>query len=370
MDNNTKDKNHHSGCVDDLLRTEVLDRFDRAAFEREGYWIWKGILTEQGRLQWTASLQRIQQMNDEIVMDTDWAAIDFKGRGLRAPEPEKITKEFLASCRGGSEQMRFMPPGLRDYMYHHGLLGPGPALVTRGYESQGIMPEYFPGAYDDFILDATTSHPQMMRLFKHLLGERFLLDHCLTLNRTPGSSGRRWHAHQYREGQYEIEDPIGTGNAVTAEYLKQQCVRTLCYPEGATVEHGGQLSVIPGAHLYRIPFKWNSVRTDTDNDMKASWLKNKIHPATGRPLEILPLDLPPGSMVSFPHHMPHHVTPCLPDTSTRWGLLMALRTPDPNAAPARWNMGSPTHWVERMIATEQHPNFARQVFEADNPEAL
>ena len=26
----------------DLLRTEVLAAFDRASFEREGYWVWEG----------------------------------------------------------------------------------------------------------------------------------------------------------------------------------------------------------------------------------------------------------------------------------------------------------------------------------------
>ena len=65
------------------------------------------------------------------------------------PTPEEITPEFLATCCGGSEQM---PPFLRSWaatMRVHGLLGPGPALATRRFESQGVMPEYFPGAYDD-----------------------------------------------------------------------------------------------------------------------------------------------------------------------------------------------------------------------------
>ena len=32
--------------VDDLLRSEVLQAFDRATFERDGYWVWEGILTD------------------------------------------------------------------------------------------------------------------------------------------------------------------------------------------------------------------------------------------------------------------------------------------------------------------------------------
>ena len=55
----------------DLLRPEVLRAFDRTSFERDGYWVWEGVLTDAGRKQWTASLQTLQQMSDDMVMDTD-----------------------------------------------------------------------------------------------------------------------------------------------------------------------------------------------------------------------------------------------------------------------------------------------------------
>ena len=355
--------------VDGLLRPEVLAAFDRKTFERDGYWVWEGILTDAGRKQWTASLQKLQQMNDDILMHTDWAAIDFAARGLKPPLPEQIAPEFLAACCGGSEQM----PGflrtaeLRQYMHNHGLFGPGPALVTRGYESQGVMPEYFPAGYDDFIMDVTTAHPQMMKLFTKLFGDRFILDHCLMLNRTPGSRGRRWHAHQYREGQYEVEDPIGTGHALTTEFLQRQCIRTLCYPEGATIDNGGEFGIIPGAHLYRIPYKWSTERPDDDAAMKAGWLKGKTHAVTGKPLEIVHLSIRPGSIVSFVHHMAHHVGHRKPRTPTRWGLLMAYRTPDPEASPAMWTNGIPAHWVKRTAAQGKLSAAVRRVFEADNP---
>lgn len=366
-DNQQTDDVAPASRVHDLLRPEVLAAFDRKAFERDGYWVWEGILTDAGCKQWAASLQKLQKMNDSIVMDTDWAAIDFAGRGLAPPLSERITSEFKVTCCGGSEQMSFMSPETRRYMHDHGIFGPGPALVTRGFESQGVMPEYFPGAYDDFILDVTTAHPQMMTLFTKLFGDRFLLDHCIMLNRPPGSSGRRWHAHQYREGQHEVEDPIGTGKAVTPEFLQQQCIRTLCYPEGATIADGGEFAVIPGAHLYRIPFKWNIKRFDDDADMQAGWLKGKTHVITGKPLEIVHLSLPLGSMVSFVHHMPHYVAPRQPDAPTRWGLLMACRTPDPAASPAQWTSGVPAHWAERQAAAGKLSLAARRVFEADNP---
>ncbi len=362
---------HHSTPtvrVANLLRQDVLNAFDRTAFEREGYWIWEGILTDAGRRQWTDSLRKLQELNDRVLVDTDWGAIDFESRGLPPPPPDQITAEFLNSCCGGSERM----PGFlrtaecRGYMHDHGLFGPSPALVTRGFESQGVMPEYFPFGYDEFILDLITAHPQMMELFGKLLGDRFVIDHCFALNRTSGS-GRTWHAHQYRAGQYEVEDPIGTGKAVTPEFLQQQCIRTLCYPEGASLKDRGELAVIPGAHLYRIPFMWNTSRPDDDASMQAGWLKGKTHAVRGEPLEIVHLSMPPGSMVSFVHHMPHHVGYRAPGAPTRWGLLMAYRTPDPEASPAKWSEGVPRHWVERFEAAGMLSSEARQVFEGDVP---
>ena len=73
--------------------------------------------------------------------------------------------------------------------------------------------------------------------------------------------------------------------------------------------------------------------------MRSGWLKGKTHPITGEPLEIVHLSLPPGSMVSFVHHMPHYVGRRKPGSKMRWGLLMAFRTPDPEATPAKWSNG-------------------------------
>ena len=98
--------------VDDLLRPEVLQAFDRATFERDGYWVWEGILTDAARKQWTASLQKLQQMNDAILMDTEWSAIDFEARGFPPPLPKQITPEFWQravavqnKCRVSSEPL-------------------------------------------------------------------------------------------------------------------------------------------------------------------------------------------------------------------------------------------------------------------------
>ena len=332
-----------------MLKPEVLAAFDRAMFEREGYWVWEGVLTELGRIQWVQSLRQLQAMNDVVVLATNWAAIDFARHGLVAPDPDTITFEALASYCGGSEQMRFQQPGLRDFMYKEGLFDR--ALATEGIDWQGMMPEYFPLAYDGFILDVATSHPQMMELLTKVLGAGFLLDHMLMLNRVAGSTGRRWHGHPYRQGQHETQDPTMGGTSSSTEFLQNQCVRTLCYPEGmGHTDGGGELSVVPGAHHYRTPYLWDQRRTEYDDDFAKGWLGDKVHAYTGEPLQIKRLDLPPGSMVSFVHHMPHHVAHRNADAPTRWGLLMAYRTRDPQEAPSQWNEGTPVHWAERELA--------------------
>jgi len=305
-------------------------------------------------------------MNDAVVVGSNWARIDYANRGLTAPDAATITPAALTSYCGGSEQMRFQPPGLRDFMYAHGLFDDG--MATGDSEWQGMMPEYFPLAYDDFILDVATCHPQMMDLLTRVLGEGFLIDHVLMLNRTPGSKGRRWHGHPYRQGQYETEDPAAGGTLASLEFLANQCVRTLCYPEGmAQNDGGGELSVVPGAHLYQTPYLWDKNRTEYDDGFAAGWLQGKRHAFTGEPLRIERLNLAPGSMVSFVHHMPHHVGHRDLDVPTRWGLLMAYRTRDRHEGPARWNEGTPAHWAERMLAAGGLTPVMQRVFEGDTP---
>lgn len=364
----SNDDKTSAGAIPDLLRPEVLDAFDRETFERDGYWVWEGVVTDAGCKQWKANLKELQRLNDAILMDTDWAAIDFEGLGLAPPPPEQITPQFLESCCGGSEKMPpFLRAEARKYMHQYGLNGPGPALIAHGFDSVGVMPEYFPPGYNNFVLDVITTHPQMMELFRKVLGDRFLLDHCLLLNRAPGTKGRRWHGHPYWEGKHEEQDAMSDGSAVTPEFLQRQCVRTLCYPDGAATDDGGEFAVIPGAHLYRVPYKWNTERPDEDEDMRSGWLKGKTHPITGEPLEIVHLSLPPGSMVSFVHHMPHYVGRRKPGSEMRWGMLMAFRTFDSEAIPAKWSNGVPPHWADRLEAEGRLSVDARRVFEADNP---
>ena len=100
--------------------------------------------------------------------------------------------------------------------------------------------------------------------------------------------------------------------------------------------------VILGAHLYRVPYNWNSKRPDEDEDIRSGWMKGKTHPITGKPLEIVHLSLPPGSMVSFVHHIPHYVGGRKPVSTMRWGLLMVFRRIGRTALRQRDNSPPPS----------------------------
>ena len=121
-------------------------------------------------------------------------------------------------------------------------------------------------------------------------------------------------------------------------------VRSLVYPEGFGAGKDGGLRVVPGGHLYRqarlepnsdecasarsltttqplppsaltrplcpaalAPVCLSESRrlrrppedwTQDDEVFAAEWLAGKTHPITGEPLEIVELELPPGSIVS------------------------------------------------------------------------
>lgn len=128
-------------------------------------------------------------------------------------------------------------------------------------------------------------------------------------------------------------------------------MRTLIYPEGSSIALGGQLAVIPGYHLYRDPFKWNTSRPDDDDSMAAYIQEqNMKHPVTGTPLAIHHIELPPGSMVSIPAHMPHYVAPRRRGAGMRWGLLLTYRQPDPKQRFASISRSVPDEWVDRELS--------------------
>ena len=47
--------------------------FDRDEFLREGRWLWAGVMLPWVRRSWTAALQRVQALQDDMILQ-DWAA--------------------------------------------------------------------------------------------------------------------------------------------------------------------------------------------------------------------------------------------------------------------------------------------------------
>jgi hypothetical protein len=103
--------------------------------------------------------------------------------------------------------------------------------------------------------------------------------------------------------------------------------------------------------------KWNTARPDHDDAMRAH-LDGMLHPVTGAPLQIKHIELPPGSMVCIPAHMPHYVAPRSTWAGVRWGLLLTYRQPDPQRRFRSISRSIPDQWVERTLRGRRQEIFA------------
>ena len=317
-----------------LLRPEVLAQFDREKFESDGYWAWRGVLTEDGTRRWTAALQGVQSAQDSIIRDSSWRDVHERG-GHPLPPPGRLATSFREGICGGSELLSYYPEsvdaqgvnqsrgflgiGIRQQMHSCGVEGLAGAQYSahHGGGQASMMPEYFPCAFSNFLTQVVTDHPQMAELRDKLFdGARHVLDHTLLLNRKGeegGGGGRGWHAHKYGDGSYEEDGleaeegldefgrplAMGTGKARSKDFLQRQCIRCLCYPQGARAAEGGHLGMVPGAHLWRIPVGWASNIPHDAFAGAGGWLDGKTHPRTGVPLACEMLELPPGSILSL-----------------------------------------------------------------------
>ena len=332
-----------------LLREDVLTAFDAGAWERDGYVVLPGALTEAATGRFTTSLTRLQGVDDHIIQETDWAGTDWEAYGLPTP-PGPITPERLAQMSGGQERGFNLLPGHKvAHSWNPGkqngsLWDEAPVAFPPGVSNQGILPSRFPLAYDRFLWDVTTlGHPQFRKLQQLLLqgcaATDIRMDHVHMLNRRGPDGGRTWHAHPYDQDGY------GT----TERYIGLGLVRTICYPQGCgNAEGDGGLSLIKGAHLFRDPYCWNTSRpTGTEEAMQRAWLSGRTHPLTGEPLAVTKIALPPGSLVCFGHHMPHYVGSINESHGTRLGLLMVFRRPDPKGRLRSCDRNIPDEWVQR-----------------------
>ena len=177
---------------------------------------------------------------------------------------------------------------------------------------EGHEPNRFSAEYDSY-LESLIAHPQMIELARKVLGEEIRYDHCVSLNRPGGNRGIGWHSHGYSD-----DDPsLGF-------------VRIFFYVNGFEPDDGG-LKAVPGSHLYRD----SKIQARTDEALQEGWLTGKMHPETGKPLDIEALSAPSGTVALMWTHAAHAVSARKPDSDTRWTVVYAYRNPG-KPSGARW----------------------------------
>ena len=127
--------------------------------------------------------------------------------------------------------------------------------------------------------------------------------------------------------------------------------------------------VVKGGHLYRETrlqpksaaadpgwLERNPSWAQSDEVFEQEWLRDKVHPVTGAPLEITELELPPGSMVSCLAHAPHAVSPKDVGRDTRYCTLFCFAAPDPEGvlppSDARETWSLPIEFERMAVAGE------------------
>lgn len=176
-------------------------------------------------------------------------------------------------------------------------------------------PEHFRryAAEHDSWLAGLIDHPQMLDLVGHALGPELRYDHCVSLHRHAGDPGMHWHSHPYAESQPNL-----------------RFLRLFFYVNGFDAHDGG-LKVVPGSHHYRDP----AVHVDTDSQLQQGWLRDKVHPESGQPLQIEHLKAPAGSVILMWTHSLHAVSPRKPSSDNRWLVVYGYRNPG-QPSVSRW----------------------------------
>ena len=95
-------------------------------------------------------------------------------------------------------------------------------------------------------------------------------------------------------------------------------------------KHDGSLKVVSGSHFFRdhggCRF-FDGPNTHTNNAIEREWCAGKIHPITGKPLEVEVLSVPRGSVVIMHTHAAHGVSPRAEGSGTRYCVVTAYRNP-------------------------------------------
>lgn len=191
--------------------------------------------------------------------------------------------------------------------------------LTESLEHISALPDtgdYPPQRYSaecDAYLASLIAHPQLLDLARDVLGQSIRFDHCVALTRPAGNQGIGWHSHDYANNHPQLG-----------------FIRIFFYVSGFSPDDGG-LKVVPGSHLFRE----SSLRAASDEELRRGWMAGKTHPITGAPLEIVPLEASPGTVILMWTHAAHAVTPRRLDSDTRWTVVYAYRNPG-QPSRARW----------------------------------
>jgi hypothetical protein len=188
------------------IRAQSIRDFDRDEFLREGRWLWSGVMLPWVRRSWTAALQRVQALQDEMILK-DWTP-----HGWEQP-PLDVKRRMLggSGSTGRPSFDLFQPPAEATRSRSRAKLPFG----------TGSWPEHFAAGSDPFLMSILT-HPQMLKLHRMMLGDEIRFDHNTLLNRVPGFQGQRYHSHPYVEDNTGPTTRLGGASLLLA--------RTLCYP--------------------------------------------------------------------------------------------------------------------------------------------
>ena len=192
-------------------------------------------------------------------------------------------------------------------------------ILSLPRDDEAYLPSRFAAEFNEY-LERLIGHPQLLRLVRTVLGEEIRYDHCVALNRPGGNAGSHWHSHEY-------------GNEDSALGF----VRVFFYVNGFEADDGG-LKVVPGSHLYRDA----GLSARSDRELEKGWLDGKMHPGTGKGLQIEELSVPKGTVILMWTHAAHGVTARKEESDTRWCVVYAYRNPGEESR-ARWI----SEWFER-----------------------
>jgi len=184
--------------------------------------------------------------------------------------------------------------------------------LHEAHDEPETSPQRYVAEYDEYMA-SLIGHRQMLTLAHTFLGPVIRYDHCVGLNRRGGDKGSNWHSHAYADERPELG-----------------FIRVFFYVNGFEKDDAN-LKVVPGSHLYRD----RSIHAESDKELCSGWLKGKAHPLTGEPLELVPLEVPPGTVIIMWTHAAHGVTARRPDSVTRWCVVYAYRNPG-EPSGARW----------------------------------